>query len=347
MSIETLLCILLTALLPGMGTASAQTAPTIDRSASRSISLDVVVQDKSGHAVDGLQQQDFTLLDNRATQPITSFKALNPSQEKVEVILLLDAVNASFQTVAYAKDETQKFLRTNDGLLAHPTTIALLTDKGTQILQNFTTDGNALSQSLDSQEIGLRQITRSTGFYGAQQRVQICLTALRQLTESAAALPGRKIVLFISPGWPLLSGVRIDLDAKQQQQIYGDVVAFSTQLRQANVTLYSVNPFGPSESEFQANYYRGFVKGISKPSQTDIGDLGLQVLAIQSGGLVFQTNSDIAGLLKKCLADAESWYRISFDPAVAEHPNEYHHVEVRLDKPGLTVRTRDGYYAQP
>jgi VWFA-related protein len=92
---------------------------------------------------------------------------------------------------------------------------------------------------------------------------------------------------------------------------------------------------------------RGFVKGISKPSQTDIGDLGLQVLAIQSGGLVFQTNSDIAGLLKKCLADAESWYRISFDPAVAEHPNEYHHVEVRLDKPGLTVRTRDGYYAQP
>ncbi len=347
MLIETRLCILLTALLPGMVTASAQTAPTIDRSTSRSIYLDVVIQDKSGHAVDGLQQQDFTLLENRATRPITSFKALNAEQEKVEVILLLDAVNANFQTVAYAKDETLKFLRTNDGHLAHPTAIALLTDKGTQILQNFTTDGNALGQSLDSQEIGLRQITRSSGFYGAQERLQICLTALRQMTESAAALPGRKIVIFISPGWPLLSGIRIDLDAKQQQQIFGDVVVFSTQLRQANVTLYSVNPFGPSESEQQANYYLEFVKGISKPSQTDIGDLGLQVLAIQSGGLAFQTNSDIAGLLKKCLADAESWYRISFDAAVAEHPNEYHHIEVRLDKPGLTVRTRDGYYAQP
>ena len=347
---ETRLCILLTALLPGMVTASAQTAPTITPSTSRSISLDVVVydnKDKSGHPVSGLQQQDFTLLDNRAARPITSFKALNPSQEKVEVILLLDAVNANFQTVGYAKDEVQKFLRTNDGQLAHPTTIELLTDKGTQVLQDFTTDGSALGQSLDSEEIGLRQITRSTGFYGAQERLQICLSALRQLTENAATLPGRKIILFISPGWPLLSGIRIDLDPKQQQQIFGDVVAFSTQLRQANVTLYSVNPFGPSETEFEANYYRQFVKGISKPSQTDIGDLGLQVLAAQSGGLVFQTNSDIAGLLKKCLADTESWYRIGFDAAAAEHPNEYHHIDVRLDKPGLTARTRDGYYAQP
>ena len=37
--------------------------------------LDVVVSQKSGPPVGGLQQQDFTLLDNKSPQAITSFKA--------------------------------------------------------------------------------------------------------------------------------------------------------------------------------------------------------------------------------------------------------------------------------
>jgi hypothetical protein len=28
-------------------------------------------------------------------------------------------------------------------------------------------------------------------------------------------------------------------------------------------------------------------------------------------------------------------------------PNEYHALEIKLGKPGLTARTRTGYYAQP
>jgi VWFA-related protein len=162
-----------------------------------------------------------------------------------------------------------------------------------------------------------------------------------------AALPGRKIILCISPGWPLISGPRIDLNATQQQHIMGNIVAFSTQLRQANVTLYDINPYGPVENEIQSNYYRAFLKGVSKPYQTDLADLSLQVLAIHSGGLVLQGSTDIAGMINKCIADTDSWYRITFAPAVAEHPNEFHQIEVKLDKPGLTARTRDGYYIQP
>ena len=351
MSVKTRLCILLAALLPGIVTASAQTAPSV--TAPRIISLDVVVQakqdkhDKAVDAVSGLQQQDFTLTDNRTTRPITSFKALSPEQEKVEVILLLDAVNVNYETMAYEKDEVQKFLRSNGAHLAHPTTFAVLTDTGLQMDQAFSTDANALSQSLDSKQVGLREIRRSAGIYGADERLATSLTALRQLTSRVAALPGRKIVLCISPGWPLISGVRIDLNATQQQHIMGNIVGFSTQLRQANVTLYDINPYGPQENEIQSNYYRAFLKGVSKPYQTDLADLSLQVLAVHTGGLVLQGSTDIAGMINKCVADTDSWYRISFAPAVAEHPNEYHQIEVKLDKPGLTARTRDGYYVQP
>jgi hypothetical protein len=52
-------------------------------------------------------------------------------------------------------------------------------------------------------------------------------------------------------------------------------------------------------------------------------------------------------MLQQCLSDVDSWYEITLNMPPAEKPNEYHHVEVKVDKPGLTVRTRDGYYAQP
>ncbi len=182
---------------------------------------------------------------------------------------------------------------------------------------------------------------------GANERFQISLTALHQLIAYAATTPGRTIILWVSPGWPLLSGPEIQLDAKQHQQIFGDVVGLSTELGKANVILYNINPLGPGENLIRTDYYQEFIKGVSKSAQTNLADLSLQVLATQSGGLVLEGNSDVAGMLKRCLAETESWYEITFDAPPAEQPNEYHLVEITVDKPGLIARTRNGYYAQP
>lgn len=40
-------------------------------------------------------------------------------------------------------------------------------------------------------------------------------------------------------------------------------------------------------------------------------------------------------------------YGLAFEAAAGDGPNEYHALEVNLDKPGLETRTRTGYYAQP
>jgi VWFA-related protein len=340
MRIDTRLCILLAALRPGARTASAQQAPPAGEPSSRSVRLDVVVAAKSRTPVAGLEQQDFTLLDNDSPQPITSFKTVSIGQEPVEVILLLDAVNAGPATVASERGKVQDYLRGNGGKLANPTTIAVLTDQGTQIQKSLSGDGNELSDTLGHYTIGLPEITGGRGIWGADERLQISLTAIRDLTGYAATLPGRKIILWISPGWPMVENP-LHRDSQQQRQILGNVVSFSSQLRQAHVTLYNINSGVP------ATYYQEFVKGISKPSQTDIGDLGLPVLAIQSGGLVLESDTDVASMIKRCLEDMASWYEITFDAPVAKQPNEYHHVQIKLDKPGLTARTRDGYYAQP
>src|SRR5579862_930120 len=85
----------------------------------REITLDVVVADKSGQPVRDLQQQDFTLLDNKAPQKIDSFhevqRPTGSADSPVEVILLIDEVNASFTNAGIERQAVESFLKQNGG----------------------------------------------------------------------------------------------------------------------------------------------------------------------------------------------------------------------------------------
>jgi len=326
-------------------TAFSQQIPQPAPADDGKIHLDVVVTPKGGQPVSGLEQKDFTILDSKVPQTITSFQAYSGPDTPVEVVLFIDAVNLGFQRISYERQEIDRFLRANGGKLAHPTTLAIFTDTGARIQPNFTTDGNVLATSLDQQTVALRLITRSAGFYGAIERLDLSIKALDQLTAFEASRPGRKMVLWISPGWPLLSGPGVQLDGKQQQQLFGAIVDANTQLRRARVTLYNINPLGSDQNTLSLFYYQQFIKGVSKPSQVQGGNLALQVLAVQSGGLVLNASNDVSALLKQAFADADTWYELSFQPPPGE-PNEYHLLEVKVDQPGLAARTRQGYYSQ-
>src|SRR5271170_4633094 len=84
---------------------------------NRRIALDLVVTDKSGKPIPGLQQQDFALLDNKQPAKILSFEAIQggaaTADSPVEVILLVDEVNSSFSAVSRSREEIEKFLKRN------------------------------------------------------------------------------------------------------------------------------------------------------------------------------------------------------------------------------------------
>ena len=325
--------------------------PNTDVTGSGRITLDVVVNDKSGTPVTGLQQQDFTILDNKHPQKILSFKAVGQTasaDEATEVILLMDEVNTSFGRVAYERSEVEKFLRQDGGKLARPISIAFFSDSGLDMPRATSRDGNALIAEVDQHETALRSIRRSEGFYGAVDRADLSLRALGQLAQYEASRPGRKLVIWVSPGWPLLSGPNVDLSSKNQQGIFNSIVALSTQLRQSRINLYSVDPLGTDDSgEFRTFYYQQFLKGASGPRQVQFGDLALQVLASQSGGRVLNSNNDVAGEIERCVRDANAAYILSFEARPGDGPNEYHAIEVKVGKPDLKAQTRSGYYAQP
>jgi VWFA-related protein len=307
---------------------------------------EVYVDARTGQPVNDLEQKDFTVSDNKSARPITYFRKLDPQKEQVSVVLLLDAVNTPYSTISYARGGIEKFLKMNQGQLSNPTSMAIMTDQGVEMNDSFSTDGNALSDELEHHTIGLREITRNSEWSGPE-RLQICINAVHKMIQSMVSLPGRKIVVWISPGWPLVSGPQVYLDAKQEQEIFNEVVTMSAQLRGLDITMYVANPLGTGEPMQEADLYETYLKGVSKVDQVQFGHLSIQVLAAQSGGLVIEGSSDVTGMLQRCLLDANSWYEIGFDPLPADKANEYHHIEIKVDRPGVVVRTRDGYYANP
>jgi hypothetical protein len=90
-----------------------------------------------------------------------------------------------------------------------------------------------------------------------------------------------------------------------------------------------------------------YLDGVRSPRKASFMHLYRKVLAVQSGGRVVDDSVDVAQEIERCVQDAGYFYRISFDPFRADHPDEYHDLKVDVNAPGLTARTTTGYYDQP
>jgi len=212
-------------------------------SPSGSVRLDVVASHKNGPPVGGLEQKDFTVIDNKHTQRITSFRAVSGRDSKAKVIIVLDAVNIDFTRVAFAREEIDKYLRAEGGQLTRPTAFALLTDDGMKLQGQYSTDGNSVAAAVDANITGLRNIRRSSQ-YGGFDRYNISIEGLRELVQREVSTPERKIVLFVSPGWPLLSGPAVDRlkNSRVKEVVVTNTVPVSDDKRFDNLEVLSIAP---------------------------------------------------------------------------------------------------------
>ncbi len=334
-------------------------------STDRRITLDIVVTDRSRKPVPGLQQQDFTLLDNQKPQTILSFCAtdntLQAAAPPLQAVVLVDALNVQFQSVTYQRQQLAEFLRKDGGKLPLPISVVVFSEKD-QGQAAFTRDGMALADFLSSKQFGLRAFQDSQGSYGDVERAQLSLGTLERFISDQGNSPGRKLLIWLGPGWPLASGPEVQLSGKDRGLLFGAIVSLSAALREAGITLYNIDPLeahliagqryirdpnGVPDAVGLSSDYESFVKGVDSAKKVQNGNLALQVLALQSGGQVLNRNNGIPDSMASCLMDATVYYTLTFDSSVAGQPNEYHKIQVKLSKPGLTARTRAGYYAQP
>ena len=326
-------------------------SPGAPPATSGSISLNVVVTDKSGHPIPGLTQADFAVLDDKQPAAIRSFTAhdLSAGQNDPQtMILLIDDVNANFSVVGTVRTQIENFLHSNGRKLPIPVGIFLLTDNGLEAIAPLGAEGNALASVLHQKDGQLHMIERSSGFYGAEERTQISLNALSGLGKELAGVNGRKLVVWIGPGWPIFDNPNVSFSSQQQRNFFSGVVYLSGMLRQLGITLYSIDPLGPADSGSSRSFlWESFNKPVVKPTKAEPGNMALQVFAVHSGGTVAVGSNDITGEIEQCAEDATVWYSMEFDSQKADSANTWHDLAVKVDKPGVKVRTVNGYYAQP
>ncbi len=223
--------------------ARAQAAAPAAESAGP-IQLDVVVTDKAGNPITGLKQEDFTLLDNKQPVAIHAFTAHAAGDgTAAAVLVVLDNLNANFNTVTSERLQLEDYFKKNGGKLSNPMGVFALTEAGLDEMTPISSDGNALADALHKKVADSPMGRVSQGFYGAEERLNTSLQALSALGRYLN-VDGRKVVVWLGPGWPVIDSGQADIGPVQAKFFYETVVDLMRMLRDERITIHSVNMVG-------------------------------------------------------------------------------------------------------
>jgi VWFA-related protein len=257
--------------------------------------------------------------------------------------VLIDTINPAESTVASERHDLTMYLG-RAGQLPIPASLVFLTPDGLKIQGQSTREASVLLANLESNPTSLRTF-QNTGYYSAEALREKSLMAMNVLALKLAKRPGRKLVIWVSPGWAEFIFQSSRMSRKDQENLFSYEASLSVALRAARITLYSVDPNGAECVTCSRNsYYKNYLKGPSAPKDADHNDLLLQALVAKTGGKVVTGKNDIAGMIDDCLADAQHYYTLMFGAPPGTRETTFHEIKVEVDKPGAQTRTRTGYY---
>jgi VWFA-related protein len=222
------------------------------RTESRVVLVDAVVTDKKGNYVHALTQKDFKVYEDNKEQAVTSFSfGSDPSgpvsAQKHYMILFFDNSSMAAPDQIQARAAAAKFVAEGAG----PDRLMAVVDFGGSLLvkQNFTSNTDLLTAAVSGvkhAEIetngqsaalanpvlvassGLSSISNAEADYGARTM----LLAVRSLAKNLRAVPGRKMLILFSAGFPLTT------------ERMSELTATIDACNKANVSIYSLDVRG-------------------------------------------------------------------------------------------------------
>ena len=317
----------------------------------QTIHLDVLVKDSSGSSISGIPEQYFTVLDNGQPQKLLSFKQVDPKDDPdaVQVLIVMDMINPGYNSVTWGREQLSEYLKQEGGSLHHRTSIAAMTEDGLEMMNGSTTDGNQLQAEFAKVSTNLRLVSQSAGWAGLEQLFNESIQEFSQILSIEQARPGRKLVLFISSGWPAMGGIGSEEDLHEVQVDFMNIVGITNTIRDARTAIYRLDPFelgGEHFGDHGTFYYQDFLKPVTDPKKATYPYMQLGVFAVHSGGRVMVTGKNVAGELNNAKRDGGIYYELTYATPPAGRPNEYHAIQVKVSRPGF-VQTISGYYADP
>src|SRR5258708_1109270 len=170
----------------------------------------------------------------------------------------------------------------------------------------------------------------------------VSLSRVEDVLRGLSALPGRKLCLLVSEGF--LVGAGTSEERTQELQRIIDAATRS------GAVVYSLDARGLATDMRDVSHERQASSAGPQARVVHHGDARirttLQTVANDTGGFLVRGTNDLAGGLRRMLADNEAYYLLAYEPAGQKRDGLFHRIELRLPRrPQLVVRTRKGYYA--
>jgi VWFA-related protein len=332
--------------------APQRTLPTF-RTGVDIVELDVTVLDKDRHPITGLIAEDFTILDRGKPQPIVAFSAVdvpppvaypapwmrdapldvvsNVENRRLVTVVMDDAYTAA--NPDFMKRAKQIARNAVDELGPADLAAVVFTFLGRR--QNFTSDRSRLFAAIES-------FVPKVNGHGdipipCMALMHKCdIEALNTVADTLAGGPqGRKVVILIGGGRaPSFGG------PGNTENETPELMKLSRDLQRGNVTVYAFDARGLMPPAGMSAEHRDMPTAMSSLALNE----SLYTFAESTGGRAFTNTNDPQSHVGEAFRESSSYYFIGFRSTADSNDKGLRKVEVKVNRPGVQVRARSGYY---
>jgi VWFA-related protein len=196
-----------------------------------------------------------------------------------------------------------------------------LTDLGSG--KEWATDTEVLNRA---QEVYRQSVVRN----------RTTLTALGRVLDSLGAVRGRKTVILLSEGF--IRDTRLDE--------YNAVIRSA---QRSNAAIYFVDVRGLTAMPAAASAQFGPLLPAADVAEQVTQDLvsaeGSDTLANSTGGFSIKSTNDLERGLLRVSQEARRYYLLGYAPANTRRDGRWRKISVKVNRPDIDVRARQGYYA--
>lgn len=341
------------------------------------VQLDAVVTDKQGRHVTTLGPADFEVFqDGRPQQvvgatyvevdypwvdtsglPPLPVEALKPADARRIVVVIVDDLRMSFESVHHARRGIAAFL---DEHFTAGDLGMIMTTSGAGISQ-LTYSPAVLKAAASRLRYSLFNIQAASALApvddlidtGGDQFLEqtFAESSIRRIADAIAAvrpLPGRKSVVLVSEGFSVFGA---GMDNAAIRDLLRRLVDRSNR---AGVVIYGLDPRGlvPTGISAADRVRRGGA-GIAARRRAALLDSqdGLRYVAGETGGFAVVNSNDLARGFGRIMDDQRGYYLIGYQPEAgtlhAKSDVQFKSLKIKVKPKGLRIRTRAGFYARP
>lgn len=308
-----------------------------------------------------------TLINAKTPSPGTTPAAnlppvrLNAAKLKRTIALLVDTLGASYEDIIRLKLSLKRFI--NEQMQPGDLVAVLRTGTDAGSVQQFTSDKRLLLASIDKLHPYLSPIGNTLAVASSTKDIENstkekgfqvgALGAVNAMVQGLHDLPGRKSIIIFSDGI-----TSFDAAARQAgpgSPIIAGIQRLADQANRSAVAIYTVDIKGLSTdsslapSDINDSLPEAPILDPHSPAQ--ISSLNVsRYLAEATGGFAIQNSNDLNLALNRIIADLEGYYVLAYAPDEQtfnkKNKDKFLGLTIRLKRPGLRVRTRQGIYRE-